>query len=266
LQEIDSQLRSSTPPFNGFDGLCGNLGLPVRRSNLASSFQLSAELPAEVLSVVFSSSKRALVIEIDCFGAPDLMVEWLPQHEFHKVPAGWLYEQHPDDFLNIYVEIGVPSRPPSAADLILSFGEQLSADVITVDLPPLTFQDEVVGGLELEFEREEPAVPDLGTREAPSQQEPSNIATREAPNQKDGGRKGSADPEVAIRRTIVKQNSKLKTLGMCWLFDNKKVPLPPGSDWEDFRSHDRPWTAAYRKGGNKLRRRIRVIIAKDKNA
>jgi hypothetical protein len=80
------------------------------------------------------------------------------------------------------------------------------------------------------------------------------------------GEHSKIDPEIAKRRAIVKQNSKSETLGICWSLDNMNVPLPPGQEWENFRSHDTPWTAAYRRGGTKLRRRIRVIIAKDKKA
>jgi hypothetical protein len=95
LREIDSQLRRSTPAYNGFEGLCGNLGLPVQRGNLTPSFQVLGELPAQVRSVTWNGFKSALRISIECFGAPDLMVESFPGHEFKRFPAGGIGKPTP---------------------------------------------------------------------------------------------------------------------------------------------------------------------------
>jgi hypothetical protein len=146
LQEIDSQLRKSTPPFNGFDGLCGKLGLPVRRSNLTSSLQVSAELPARFADVHTDSAKGTLEIDIECIGAPDLMIEWLPQHELQRVPPGWKREPTGDHH---HVSLSVPGST-TKADLILSFAE-LDADTRT-----------------LEIVRKKPGVPDSARSSVPT--------------------------------------------------------------------------------------------------
>jgi len=178
LQEIDSELRKRRPSHDGFDGLFAELGLPVRRSNLRSSFQLSAELPARFNRVECGPSKGCLDIRIGCLGAPDLTVEWLPQHELRKVPGGWIYKAHPEGH---FVSLAVPSGA-TAANLILSFGD-LQVEVSTVDLTlysPRLFNDRIP----LPWVPNEPTVPAFATREAPNQQKPAGFATREAPNQK----------------------------------------------------------------------------------
>jgi hypothetical protein len=168
LQEIDSQLRSSTPAFNGFDGLCGKLGLPVRRSNLTSSFQVSAELPAWILGVNFEPSERALQIGILCDGSPDLMVEWLPQHEFQRVPSGRIRDSTHDTPL---ISFAVPGDS-TAAELILAFGE-LQADVAKVDLRPWKLR-RIIHTTQLWVMRAmDTPVPDLATRKAPNQKLPN---------------------------------------------------------------------------------------------
>lgn len=116
-QEIDNQLRGSTPAFNGFDGLCGKLGLPAREGSVTSSFHVSAELPAQFANIHGDLSKGTLEMNIECTGAPDLMIEWLPQHEFERVPAGW--NRKPTGIQH-HVLRAVPAGA-TGANLILSF-------------------------------------------------------------------------------------------------------------------------------------------------
>ncbi len=71
---------------------------------------------------------------------------------------------------------------------------------------------------------------------------------------------------VNARRYVVRANAGHPASAVCTVLDSEKIELPPGTDWEPFRPHEEPWEDAYRHGGEKLRRRIRVIIAKDKKA
>jgi hypothetical protein len=87
-RRIEDQLRSGDPGVDGFDGLCGRLRLPARRGNLRATFELAAELPARFVGVD-ASGDTTLNIEIECGGAPQLTISWLPQHEFLRVPNGW---------------------------------------------------------------------------------------------------------------------------------------------------------------------------------
>ena len=172
LQKIDSHLRSSTPAFNGFDGLCERLGLPVRRSNLTSWFQLSAELPAVIWTADLEPSKGYFDFTFWCFGAPDLMVEWFPQRVLQRISP---------DRISLADDPQVPriasipiADDSTAAKLILSFGK-LDADVVTVDLSPLELQLEVTNTIQLEVVPEEPTVPGFVTREVPNQKLPPSI-------------------------------------------------------------------------------------------
>jgi hypothetical protein len=176
LQEMDSQLRSRTPAFSGFDGLCAKLGLPARQSNLTWSFQLSAELPAYVVAAEFEPSEWALLVTIGGYGAPHLMVEWLPQHELQRVPDDWIVEPVAEHFLKIEVRTN-----STAAKLILSFGE-LQADVSTVDLDTVDFHLGGTDPFQLAVVPEEPAVPDFATSEVPSRREPPSLGTKEVFN------------------------------------------------------------------------------------
>jgi hypothetical protein len=128
-QEIDSQLRRSTPAFSGFDALCSKLELPAHRSNLRSSFYLSAELPARFVGIQTDPAGSTLDIDIECVGWPDLMIDWLPQHDFQRVPAGWEREATADHH---HVSLAVPGGA-TKADLILSFAE-LDADTKTLEI------------------------------------------------------------------------------------------------------------------------------------
>ena len=135
LQEIDSQLRGSTPGFNGFDALCSKLNLPPRRNqSLSSSFELSAELPARFVVVQTKSAERTLEIDIECVGIPnlmpDLMIDWLPKRDFHRV-ENW---QQPEPKGNLHhVSVALPDEA-AAAELMLSFLGIEAADTVRHDI------------------------------------------------------------------------------------------------------------------------------------
>lgn len=75
-----------------------------------------------------------------------------------------------------------------------------------------------------------------------------------------------SDLAVAARRAVVQANADLRAPRMCAMLDDKEIPLPDREPWDSFRSHASPWAEAYRTGGKKFRRRIRVIISKDKKS
>ena len=135
LQEIDSQLRRSTPGFNGFDALCSKLNLPPRRNqSLSSSFELSAELPARFVVVQTKSAERTLEIDIECVGIPnlmpDLMIDWLPKRDFHRV-ENW---QQPEPKGNLHhVSVALPDEA-AVAELMLSFPGIEAADTVRHDI------------------------------------------------------------------------------------------------------------------------------------
>ena len=133
LQEIDNQLRTSEPRFNGFDALCSKLNLPARRNDYAS-FELSAELPARFVAVQTKLEERTLEVDIRCVGIrdliPELMVDWLPKHEFHRVEK-W---QHPDPKGGLHhVSIALPDEA-TAAELMLTFPGIEAADTRRYDI------------------------------------------------------------------------------------------------------------------------------------
>jgi hypothetical protein len=71
---------------------------------------------------------------------------------------------------------------------------------------------------------------------------------------------------VAARRAVIRANASLTAFQICEVLDDKEIELPPGEEWNTFREREDPWATAYRQGGKKFRRRIRVIISKDKSA
>jgi dsDNA-specific endonuclease/ATPase MutS2 len=71
---------------------------------------------------------------------------------------------------------------------------------------------------------------------------------------------------VAARRAVIRANASLTAFQICEVLDDKEIELPPGEEWNTFREREDPWATAYRQGGEKFRRRIRVIISKDKSA
>ena len=247
LQEIDRQLRLSTPAFNGFDGLCAHLRLPARRSNLRSSFQILVELPAAVFGVWLE--KAAMSVEVFCRGLPDLMVEWLPCHELQRFQSEWIVEP---PFLRGAV-IAVP-RSWQGARLILSFGE-LQANVSVVEAPFLESYNKL---RRLHFVQEDPTVSDFATEEASNQEYGRRTPT-------DREKHSKPDPWVLKRRKIIEQHPEMSGEELCVEFDIAKIPLPPDPDWDLHRKKEYPWASAYDdpEFDHDLRQRIFQIIAHD---
>ena len=121
LQRIDNQLRSATPAYNGFDGLCAALLLPARRTNLKSSFRLSAHLPASLWRVELYPRRRAIEVKINCVGVPDIMVEWFPSREFQKIPTEWVTDTA--NGVPRSASLPIPDDFVTGARLILAFGD-----------------------------------------------------------------------------------------------------------------------------------------------
>ena len=65
----------------------------------------------------------------------------------------------------------------------------------------------------------------------------------------------NADLDVIKRCAIVKQNPGVEAIGLCTVFDNEHIPLPP--KWTVSN-----WANAYRS--SEYRSRVQVIISKDK--
>jgi hypothetical protein len=90
-ERIDTQLRRNTPAFGGFDALCEKLGLTARRNESFSiSFPISAELPGRFVSVGSDSEKGTLEVQVECRGWPELMIDWLPEHDIKRIPPSRL--------------------------------------------------------------------------------------------------------------------------------------------------------------------------------
>lgn len=70
--------------------------------------------------------------------------------------------------------------------------------------------------------------------------------------------KWSSNPEIAKRRTIVKQNPTLTAQGMCRLFDEYHVPLPKSL------MEAGNWSRAYK--GPSYRHRVDSLVSRDKRA
>jgi hypothetical protein len=86
-------------------------------------------LPAHFIEPRTDPGKGTLEVDIECFGSPDLMVDWLPAHDFKRVSTGW----KPDAVTSRHhVSLDVPGGA-SRAKLILAFGT-LDADEITVEI------------------------------------------------------------------------------------------------------------------------------------
>jgi hypothetical protein len=256
LLEIDNQLRSSTPPYNGFDRLCDQLGLPIRQSNLTSSFQVSAELPARVLRVDQDRSKWALEIFIDFLGEPDLKVDWIPRPGLERVPPGWT--RVPRNNVDPVV-LNIPDDA-TTAELTLKFGEH-EADVSRVEIGDV-FLDHggtvtrVAPGYRgepdhifLKVVHKAPTVPDRATRKAPNQKRKKR---KRAPEQ---------DPNLTRRRAIVKANLAVKSPAMCVLWQTEEILMPSGSHWNPYRPYQ--WPQAYKKN-KRLRGLICLHVFKDK--
>jgi hypothetical protein len=258
MRKIDSQLHSSRSAFNGFDGLCRSLGLPARLSDLTLSFHVSAELPAQVRSVKFNHSKRVLDIAFDCLGTPDLTVEWWPRLVQERIPATSWRRGPLNGAYRVSLRV---LKDADAVDLILWFGKR-EADVSTVDLSPL-YTGAHLPGEPISFQV---------VHQVPKDDE--DIAEHRKNQELVKGEVASAGaqklpkttPAVAARRAVVRANATLTAFQICEVLDDKEIELPPGEEWDAFRECVDPWATAYRQGGEKLRRRIRVIISKDKSA
>jgi hypothetical protein len=198
LQEIDRLLRLSSPSarrgeslcadipypwyeepeevcllFDGFDYLCESLHLPAKRSNLTSSFQISAELPARIERVFFDWSTRDLGVDMHGYGRPDLFVDWWPERTLGQPVIGW-HSTIQSSRQTATVRFEESSQ---SARVILRYGG-LEADVArtgslyfaTSDDPPIEQYHEI------KFVREEPPVPDLAISKAANQQKLSKIS------------------------------------------------------------------------------------------
>jgi hypothetical protein len=127
---VDNQLRRNTPGFSRFDALCESLGLPARRGQSTNvSFRISAELPARFGRIQSDPTKGTLEVDIECLGWPELMIDWLPDHDFMRVPPGWKRDSAAESH---HVSLTVPAAAKKA-DLILAFAE-LDADATTAEV------------------------------------------------------------------------------------------------------------------------------------
>lgn len=130
--EIDSRLRQGTPGFNGFDALCEKLGLAARHNNLTSSFEVAAELPARFVAVDVDPEKRSIETDIEYEGSPDLMIEWLPQHDLKRIRQVWQPDGGP---IVRHISVAIPEDAVEA-DLALSFAKLGDADSLKYCIPP----------------------------------------------------------------------------------------------------------------------------------
>jgi len=128
---IDDQLLHNTPRFNGFSGLCRKLRIPVHRHELSQSFfNISAELPAQLLSMVDDRKKHTVEVDFECVGIPLVMKQWLPDGDLD------LAEWQRDPATNrqrVSIEI-----PPASAvvELMLSFDGLGQADALRYRVSP----------------------------------------------------------------------------------------------------------------------------------
>jgi hypothetical protein len=283
-RKIDTELRSCTPGFNGFDGLCAFLLLPARRNNLKSSFRLSAELPGEFWSVKLYPRRRAIDLEISCFGAPDIMVEWLPFHQFQKIPTEWMTSA--ENGVPSSASIPIPDEFVTAAKLSLAFGE-LDADAVLVDLADhwglesqnrqyrkvkartasvMTVLTEGInrlidriaepGPIFLKLERENLDSFSFLSEEAPNQQQPADSASREAPNQESEGRKRPFHYRSEIKDAILTALTREPSATdeeICEYLDDKGLAEIPAS-WQ--KGKNRLFAKAYKDP--ELRHKIEV--------
>jgi hypothetical protein len=127
--EIDTELRK-TGIASGFDALCAKLGLAARRNNLSSTFYLGAELPARFTNVQVDSRKGTLEINFECIGWPELTIDWLPQHDFQRIPQE-LQRESAAGLRHASVPLHDGAEK---AELRLSFADIEAADTLTHEL------------------------------------------------------------------------------------------------------------------------------------
>jgi hypothetical protein len=223
LEAIDRQLGGGSHGINGF---CRELGLPYRQGNLATSFQVSAELPAMLISA--SWSKGVLDLVIESLGSPRVTIEWLPQHELQGVPVNWDAENREivgktQALASLPVPIG-----STAAKLILSFGE-LQAEAITIDLssPRFDLESQLIKQsqlVKLYDVAEVPVLPDSGCIEGQDQQPSPAVETRKGHSQQQTT--DSATSEAGGRRNprkLRRYRSEVKKAIFWQLFQNPKA-------------------------------------------
>jgi len=122
-EEIEAGLRKKEIA-SGFDGLCAKLGLAARRASLGSTFYLAAELPARFTSVQMETGGNTLEGNFEYVGRPSMEIEWLPQHDFKRIPESW---QHSSDRATHHFSIPLDERADKV-ELRLSFADIDAAD------------------------------------------------------------------------------------------------------------------------------------------
>jgi hypothetical protein len=129
-QQIDDQLLHGTPRFKGFDGLCRKLHIPAIHDKVSrSSFHISAELPAQFVSVDDDRKRHTVEVDFDCVGAPSLMRQWLPEGDLGQVE--WQYDSNGNSH---HVSIEVPAGSEEL-DLTLFFEGLGQADSLRYRVP-----------------------------------------------------------------------------------------------------------------------------------
>jgi hypothetical protein len=81
-----------------------------------------------------------------------------------------------------------------------------------------------------------------------------------------GHKRSKRNPMIEKRRDIIQAHAQegFHAPDICEELDLAHIDLPQGPDWEKYRQHRQPWTAAYRRGGKELQGRILTIFSKDK--
>lgn len=104
--DIDTQLRRHDPPYNGFAALCAKLNLKFEQSGSSAFFELCAGLPARFLAGDIDRKEKSLKLSMEYVATPELVIEWLPEHQTKKesVPIG--DPEKPGQF-----EVAVPIPP-----------------------------------------------------------------------------------------------------------------------------------------------------------
>jgi hypothetical protein len=113
--DIDTQLRRHNPPYNGFAALCAKLNLKFEESGSSSFFELCAGLPARFLAGEIDRKEKSLKLSMEYVATPELVIEWLPEHQTKKEPVPTGDPEKPGQF-----EIAVPI-PPGATGVEARF-------------------------------------------------------------------------------------------------------------------------------------------------
>ena len=128
---VDERLIHNRPRFNGLNGLCRKLRIPLVRDHLnLSFFNISAELPAQFVSIHEDRKAHTLEVDFECVGTPLLMKQWLPEGDLDLVE--W---QNDPETNRQHVSLGIP--PGSAeVELLLSFEVLGQADALRYRVAP----------------------------------------------------------------------------------------------------------------------------------